>query len=306
MLMSNDVAQNEIHWLLNEHLPALRARVEFGLKAALQLGEACPSLLRESMTYSVVAGGKRLRPLLVLLACEACGGDVEAAMPAAVAIELIHTYSLIHDDLPAMDDDDLRRGQPTNHMMFGEATAILAGDGLLTKAFELLAGLETKPSIALACCQELASAAGAEGMVGGQQADLEAETGGIASAEHLESIHRRKTGRLICAALRMGGRIADTTAARLAALTRYGDDIGLAFQIADDLLDLSSTPEALGKGVQKDAGRNKLTYPGLLGVDESRRRAETLSDDAIEALRGVEIRSRSLEALARYVVLRDR
>lgn len=299
-------AAAEIRWLLEEYLPPLRARVEFGLQASLQLGEACPSLLRESMTYSVVAGGKRLRPLLVLLACEACGGDVDAAMPAAVAIELIHTYSLIHDDLPAMDDDELRRGQLTNHMKFGEATAILAGDGLLTLAFEVLAGMQVTPQTAVACIRELASAAGAEGMVGGQQADLEAETGGVSSAEHLESIHRRKTGRLICAALRMGGHIANTTAARLAALTRYGEDIGLAFQIADDLLDLSSTPEALGKGVQKDAGRNKLTYPGLLGVEESRRRANALSEDAVEALRAVEIRSRGLEALARYVVLRDR
>jgi geranylgeranyl diphosphate synthase, type II len=299
-------AAAEIRWLLEEYLPPLRARVEFGLNGSLQLGEACPSLLRESMTYSVVAGGKRLRPLLVLLACDACGGDGDAAIPAAVAIELVHTYSLIHDDLPAMDDDDLRRGQLTNHMKFGEATAILAGDGLLTLAFEVLAGLQVQPQTAVACIRELSSAAGAEGMVGGQQADLEAETGGVSSADHLESIHRRKTGRLICAALRMGGHIANTTAARLAALTRYGEDIGLAFQIADDLLDLSSTPEQLGKGVQKDAGRNKLTYPGLLGVEESRRRATALSDDAVEALRSVEIRSRALEALARYVVLRDR
>ncbi|HVJ69723.1 MAG TPA: farnesyl diphosphate synthase [Caulifigura sp.] len=304
--MSNDAAQNEIRWLLNEHLPALRARVEFGLMAALQLEDHCPVRLRDSMHYSVAAGGKRLRPLLVLLACDACGGDIESALPAAVAIELIHTYSLIHDDLPAMDDDDLRRGQPTNHVKFDEATAILAGDGLLTLAFEMLAGLPVVPAVALACVKELSSAAGAEGMVGGQQADLEAETGGIASVEHLESIHRRKTGRLISAALRMGGRIAGTTPARLASLARYGDDIGLAFQIADDLLDLTSTPEQLGKGVQKDAGRNKLTYPGLLGVEESARRAQALSDDAIESLRNVEITSRGLEALARYVVLRDR
>ncbi|HVJ87309.1 MAG TPA: farnesyl diphosphate synthase [Caulifigura sp.] len=304
--MSNAASQTEIHWLLNEHLPALRARVEFGLNAALQLGEACPSLLRESMHYSVAAGGKRLRPVLVLLACQACGGDVESALPAAVAIELIHTYSLIHDDLPAMDDDELRRGQLTNHMKFGEATAILAGDGLLTLAFEVLAGLQTTPDIAVACIRELSSAAGAEGMVGGQQADLEGETSGITSADHLESIHRRKTGRLISAALRMGGRIAGTTEARLAALARYGDDIGLAFQIADDLLDLSSTPEMLGKGVQKDADRNKLTYPGLLGIDESRRRAVALTEDAVSSLRSVDIESRGLEALARYVVERDR
>ncbi len=296
----------EIRWLLNEHLPPLRARVESALTDVLKLGEACPAVLRESMTYSVAAGGKRLRPSLVLLACEACEGEVSRALPAAAAIELVHTYSLIHDDLPAMDDDDLRRGQPTNHVKYGEATAILAGDGLLTLAFEVLAGLQVSSDVAVACCRELASAAGAAGMVGGQQADLEAEAGGITSVQQLESIHRRKTGRLISAALRMGGRIAGTSTDRLAALTRYGDAIGLAFQIADDLLDISSTPEALGKGVQKDAARNKLTYPGLLGVEESRCRAFALSEDAIAALRSVGISSRGLEALAKYVVLRDR
>ncbi len=299
-------AAAEIDWLLEEHLPPLRAQVETALACVAGLGDDCPEILRESMHYSVAAGGKRLRPLLVLLAQEACGGDPAAALPAAAAIEFIHTYSLIHDDLPAMDDDDLRRGQPTNHVKFGEATAILAGDGLLTLAFETLAALPVEPATALACVRELASAAGAEGMVGGQQADLEAETSGVASVVHLESIHRRKTGRLISAALRMGGRIAGASEARLQALTRYGDAIGLAFQIADDLLDLTSTPETLGKGVQKDAGRNKLTYPGLLGVEESRRRALALSEDAVAALRGVGIASRGLEALARYVVLRDR
>jgi len=302
--MSNAAA--EIHWLLEEHLPPLRASVESALGQTLRLSGHCPPILRESMQYSVAAGGKRLRPMLVLLSCEACGGDIEQALPAAAAIELVHTYSLIHDDLPAMDDDDLRRGQPTNHVKFGEATAILAGDGLLTLAFEIVAGLTIAPDRVVACIRELASGSGAEGMVGGQQADLEAETGGITSVDHLESIHRRKTGRLIGAALRMGGRIAGATDDRLSALTRYGDDIGLAFQIADDLLDLTSTPETLGKGVQKDAGRNKLTYPGLLGVEESQRRAEALTDDAISAIRDAGLNSRGLEALARYVVLRDR
>ncbi|MBX3442474.1 MAG: polyprenyl synthetase family protein [Planctomyces sp.] len=256
------------------------------------------------MRYSTLAGGKRLRPLLVLLGCEACGGDVSEALPAAAAIEFVHTYSLIHDDLPAMDDDDLRRGVPTSHIKFGEATAILAGDGLLTLAFEVIAA-GIAPAAAASCCRELAGAAGAEGMVGGQQADLEAETGGVSSVEHLESIHRRKTGRLICAALRMGGCVAGAGESQLRALTDYGLRIGLAFQIADDLLDLTSTAEKLGKGVQKDAARNKLTYPSLLGVEESRRRARRLVDEARAALEAFGPPARPLLALAEYVVARD-
>jgi geranylgeranyl diphosphate synthase type II len=294
----------DVQWLLNERLPPLRSRVESALDSALALGADCPPALRESMRYSTLAGGKRLRPLLVLLACDACGGSIDAAMPAAVAIELVHTYSLIHDDLPAMDDDELRRGQPTNHVKFGEATAILAGDGLLTLAFEQLARIEPATA-AIACCRDLAEGAGAEGMVGGQQADLEAETDGISSVEHLESIHRRKTGRLICAALRMGGRVAGADETIVQRLTTYGLRIGLAFQIADDLLDLTSTAEKLGKGVQKDANRNKLTYPSLLGVDESRRRAGLLVEEAIAAVRGLGAESRSLTALAQYVILRE-
>lgn len=294
----------EIRWLLEERLPELRQSVEQALVQRLQLSDDCPARLRESMQYSVRAGGKRLRPLLVLLACEALGGSIAAAMPAAAAIEMVHTYSLIHDDLPAMDDDDLRRGLPTNHVKFGEATAILAGDGLLTLAFEVLAR-DLQPAVAAQCCFELATAAGAEGMVGGQQADLEAETNGVASAEHLESIHRRKTGRLICAALRMGGRSAGGSEEAIARFTVYGERIGLAFQIADDLLDLTSTAEKLGKGVQKDAARNKLTYPSLLGVEESRLRAAKLIDEALEAIAPLGERGRALAALAHYVVERE-
>jgi geranylgeranyl diphosphate synthase type II len=287
----------EIRWLLDEHLPPLRARVEAELDRAVTLGPDSPSLLTESMRYSLLAGGKRLRPMLVLLACEACGGSIEAALPAAAAIELVHTYSLIHDDLPAMDDDDLRRGRPTNHVQFGEATAILAGDGLLTRAFELITAGTNDPIAA--------SGAGPEGMVGGQQADLEAEDGGVSSLEHLESIHRRKTGRLICAALRMGGAIAHASDDHLERLTAYGERIGLAFQIADDLLDLTSTAEKLGKGTQKDASRNKLTYPSLLGIDESRGRATQLIDEANNTLGPFRERRRALAALAGYVIQRE-
>jgi geranylgeranyl diphosphate synthase, type II len=296
---------DEIRWLFDERLPSLRDMVEQSIARLLGLSADCPGILVESMRYSVTAGGKRLRPLLVLLACEACGGAVEAALSAAAAIEFVHTYSLIHDDLPAMDDDDLRRGQPTNHIQFGEATAILAGDGLLTLAFEVLARDVVPPKVAAACCRELASAAGPEGMVGGQQADLEAEKGGVGSLAQLESIHRRKTGRLICAALRMGGRIAGADDATLANLTIYGERIGLAFQIADDLLDLTSTAEKLGKGVRKDAGRNKLTYPSLLGADESRDRARKLIDEALTAIASLREHGRTLSALAHFVVERE-
>ncbi len=194
--------------LLEETLESLRLRVNSQLDGYLrQLDSDCPEVLRDSMAYSLLAGGKRLRPLLTLLACEAAGGHMESAMPAACAIEMIHTYSLIHDDLPAMDDDDLRRGRPTCHIKFGEAQAILAGDALLTLAFEIVARDVTPAATAAACCVDLANAAGAVGMVGGQVADLQAEDAGISSVDELEAIHRRKTGRLLCAALTMGGRI---------------------------------------------------------------------------------------------------
>lgn len=237
------------------------------------LGGECPPRLREAMSYSLLAGGKRLRPVLVLMACEACGGNSDAAVPAACALEMIHTYSLIHDDLPAMDDDDYRRRRLTNHKVFGEALAILAGDALLTLAFEVTARDVRPTAVAAACCADLAFAAGACGMVGGQVADLEAESQtdrGTKMFEHLQSIHRRKTGRLIRSALTMGGRIAQADVATLGMLDHYGTCIGLAFQIADDVLDVTGLEDKLGKGVGKDAGLGKLTYPGLIGVDRSR------------------------------------
>jgi geranylgeranyl diphosphate synthase type II len=244
--------------------------------------------------------------LLVLLAAEACGAPPLQGLPAAVAIELVHTYSLIHDDLPAMDDDALRRGRPTCHVQFDEATAILAGDGLLTLAFEVLSR-RLPAAAAAACILELATAAGIEGMVGGQQADLEAESAGpVRDLPELESIHRRKTGRLICAALRMGARIAGAAPEALQRLQVYGESLGLAFQIADDLLDITATAEQLGKQTQKDAGRGKLTYPALLGVDSSRRRAEQLVERAQESVAPWGGAARALQALASYSIDRDR
>jgi len=280
------------------------------------------------MAYSLLAGGKRLRPVLVLMACEACGGDSETAMPAACAIEMIHTYSLIHDDLPAMDDDEYRRGRLTNHKVFGEALAILAGDALLTLAFEVIARDVRPASVAAACCADLAVVAGACGMVGGQVADLEAEAestklarsaseGIMDSPEHADaddpslalracmSIHRRKTGRLIRSALTLGGRIAQADVATLGTLDHYGTCIGLAFQIADDVLDVTGSQDKLGKGVGKDAGHGKLTYPGLIGLERSRQMAQELIDEACLAIAPWGERGQRLQAMARFILERD-
>lgn len=299
-----------------------RKTVEDGLRNYLATSDACPDRLAESMRYSVEAGGKRLRPILVLMSCEACGGTAEPALPAAVAIEFIHTYSLIHDDLPAMDDDDLRRGRPTNHIQFDEATAILAGDGLLTKAFEILAREIQPADVAVSCVIDLASAAGVEGMVGGQMADLQGERPEIADPDsdgsptdgmsdqtgkvsQLEAIHLRKTGRLLRSALTMGARIARADEKTVEMLDHYGKCVGLAFQIADDLLDITGDAARMGKGVQKDAELGKLTYPGLLGLEESRRRAQSLIDEACRSIEPLGNRGHRLDALARFVLERD-
>lgn len=289
-----------------ELLRDLAAEVNAALEGSLaRLSADCPPRLREAMRYSLLAPGKRLRPALALLACEACGGERRAALPAACAIEMIHTYSLIHDDLPAMDDDDFRRGRPTCHKQFDEGAAILAGDALLTLAFEVLARDVQPPEVAAACCVELASAAGPEGMVGGQMADLEAESTPVATAEALEAIHRRKTGRLLCAAVLLGGRIARAAPPSLASLRDYGTAVGLAFQIADDLLDVEGAAEKIGKRVGKDAKHGKLTYPSLWGLEESRRRAAALAEEACAALAPFGARGGRLQSLARYIIARD-
>jgi geranylgeranyl diphosphate synthase type II len=291
---------------VRQMLQSLAAPVDAALASYMEgLSPECPPRLREAMAYSLLAPGKRMRPVLVLLACEACGRDSRAAMPAACAIEMIHTYSLIHDDLPAMDDDDLRRGRPTCHRQFDEATAILAGDALLTLAFEVLARDVRPVEAALACVLELSSAAGAEGMVGGQMADLEAEHSGVSTGEALEAIHRRKTGRLLASAVVMGGQVAEAGPQILPSLRRYGQAVGLAFQIADDLLDVESTAEKMGKSVGKDSKHGKLTYPALWGVEESRRRATALIEEACAVVAPLGDRGRPLQSLARYIIARD-
>jgi geranylgeranyl diphosphate synthase type II len=266
-----------------------------------------PKRLVDAMAYSLLAPGKRLRPILVLMATEAAGGQRNAGLPAGAAAEMVHTYSLIHDDLPAMDDDDLRRGRPSCHRQFDEALAILAGDALLTGSFQVLA--DHYPSATAAgCTRELSVGAGAAGMVGGQAEDLAWEGQPSAAIADLESIHARKTGALITACVRMGAFVAQGERSEgpdprvLAALDRYGRAFGLAFQITDDLLDVESHASEAGKHVGKDATRGKLTYPGLLGIAESRRRAAEAVQSAVDSMAVLGARGESLAALAGYLL----
>lgn len=295
---------------LDDYLRDKRIEVEKHLAEILRPQAGLPASLLEAMRYSLLAPGKRLRPILVVMAAEACGQG--NPWPAACAVEMIHAYSLIHDDLPAMDDDDMRRGQPTCHKKFGEALAILAGDALLTMAFAVLA--EGFPDrTAAACCRELARAAGAAGMVGGQVDDLAWEQGSARpTVEGLEHLHLRKTGALIRASLRLGAfaayadRQQPPPAPLLGSLDGYGRCLGLAFQIVDDLLDVEGDAEQTGKRVGKDAGRGKLTYPGLLGIAESRRRAERFGCEAGEYLKPLGSNADYLLALIPFVLERDR
>jgi geranylgeranyl diphosphate synthase type II len=264
------------------------------------------------MAYSLFAPGKRLRPLLTVLACEAAGGTVELALSAGCAVEMVHTYSLVHDDLPAMDDDDLRRGLPTCHKKFGEALAILAGDALLTLAFEVLA-TGYGPKTAAVSCAELAAGAGAAGMVGGQVLDLTSPSTAVDGLEAgLEDIHRRKTGALFRSALRLGVYAAQAERPEgvdrdtLAAVDAYAAAFGLAFQVTDDLLDAEGSADKAGKRVGKDAARGKLTYPGLLGVEASKAKAKELGQEAVAAAGRFGPGGQPLADLARYVVSRDR
>jgi len=283
----------------------IQEAVDASLARYVDFDDGCPDRLREAIRHSLLGPGKRLRPMLVLLAAEACGGDRLSAMPAACAVEMVHAYSLIHDDLPAMDDDDLRRGRPSCHAAFGEANAILAGDALLALAFEALAGGVKPPQTAAACCVDLAAAAGATALVGGQADDLMAERSG-GGIDQLESIHRRKTGAMITVSLRLGAMAAGGNERQTAALEEYGEKLGLAFQIVDDLLDARGDEAVLGKRTGKDAQRGKLTFPGLLGVEESSRKAEELVREACAALVPLGPRAARLDALAQYVLERNR
>jgi len=288
------------------------------------LSAGCPEPLQEAMRYSLLAPGKRMRPMLALLAAEACGGNIAAAKPAACAVEMVHAYSLIHDDLPAMDDDDLRRGRPTCHKVYGEAIAILAGDALLSLAFRVLAEHVRPASVAAAGCAALAEAAGPCQLVGGQADDILAddtacarstgfsrnlneppEAGTTSAREHLESIHARKTGAMIRVSLRLGAMTAAASGEQLRALDEYGRSIGLAFQVIDDLLDVRGTDEVMGKRVGKDAQQGKITFPALLGIDASAAYASQLIEEACMAIEPFGPRAEDFLTLARYVLERN-
>jgi geranylgeranyl diphosphate synthase type II len=293
---------------LDEYMESRRRLVDDALQAWIPKAPELPESLAAAMHYAVFPGGKRLRPVLVLLAAESASGTESVALPAACAVELVHCYSLAHDDLPAMDDDDLRRGRPTCHKKFGEATAILAGDALLTLAFEVLARDSSSAELATASCRELAAAAGAGGMVGGQADDIAATVNDPArvAVETLKSIHSRKTGALLAVCVRLGGLAAEADAATMRALDAFGREIGLAFQVADDLLDAAGDESKTGKRVGKDSGRGKLTFPYTIGIDASRHMARELCDRACAALDPLGPQAERLRELARFVVERDR
>lgn len=286
-------------------LAADAQRVEAYLQTVLSRQRSVAPRLVEAMEYSLMAGGKRLRPTLVLEAARCCSSDAgpsSTVLAAAGAIELVHTFSLVHDDLPAMDDDDLRRGRPTNHKVFGEPMAILAGDALLTLAFETLAS-DADPAVAALLMKELASASGPQGMIGGQVLDMEGENTAL-SLEGLQQVHRHKTGALITAACRMGALSVSAGAPALASMTAYGGHLGIAFQIVDDVLDVTATPEQLGKATNKDAGRGKNTYPALIGLEASRKAARDHLEAALSALEPFSASADPLRAMARFVVER--
>ena len=268
-----------------------------------------PKRLRDAMRYSLLAGGKRLRPILVMAAAEACGGKPTDVLATACAFEVLHTYSLVHDDLPAMDDDDLRRGRPTLHKAYDEATAILAGDALLTLAFELTARnaqvAKVGPAAAVEATRILAGASGAQGMVGGQQADLMGE-GRKVSLAGLKAIHAGKTGALITAACEAGAVLAHAPVSKRRALRDYGRHIGLAFQVADDILNVVGEKAKMGKAVGSDKALGKATYPALVGLVRARQIAQNEWDQAEKALRPLGASGEPLRQLARFVIERDR
>ena len=296
---------------LREYLEARRKQVDSALDFFLPEATGTLAEHMDAMRYSIFAGGKRVRPILCIAAAEAVqdydNNFPNALLLTACALECIYTYSLIHDDLPAMDDDDLRRGKPTNHKVFGEAGAVLAGDSLLTYAFDLLSREESEISATdrLKVISLISKAVGPEGMVGGQFLDLDHEGKDI-RYDMLQEIHSRKTGSLITASVQTGGVLGKCSEKQFHALTLYGNQIGLAFQIIDDLLNVEGSQEQLGKAAGSDAARNKATYPALFGVEETRNKAQEAVDDALAALAGFDERAAMLRELARYIVNRKR
>ena len=293
---------------LKVYLKEKIALVDAALEQYLPREEERPQSIHKAMRYSIFAGGKRVRPVLMLAACEAVGGRIDKAMPAACAMEMIHTYSLIHDDLPAMDDDDFRRGRPTNHKVFGEAIAILAGDGLLTEAFKLMSdprfagGID--PAARLRVIHEIATSAGTYGMVGGQVVDMESEGKPDMDLPTVQYIHTHKTGALIKASVVAGALLGGADQQQLAAILRYGEAAGLAFQIADDILDIEGTTEEIGKDAGSDEARGKATYPAVMGLAAAKQEAQAMMDEAMLALEPLGAAAEPLREIARYIVER--
>ena len=282
------------------------AAVNAALDRLLPSEKTKPATIHRAMRYSLFAGGKRMRPALVLAAAGACGGREDDALPLACAVECIHTYSLVHDDLPAMDNDDFRRGKPTNHKVFGEGIAVLAGDALLTQAFEIAAQAKGWPRYSHRdLILEIAKASGSLQLIAGQVADLEGE-GKKTSAAQLKYIHERKTSALLCCSARLGGMSANCSAAQLQALTDFGYHVGLAFQVIDDILDVTQTSEQLGKTAGKDTKAQKATYPSIVGLEPSRKIASELTAKAFAALKIFKGQAVALEALAEFLLKRDR
>ena len=297
--------------VFHEYAEQVREEVEAALTEVVKFGAGCPNDLKAAIEHSLLAPCKRLRPLLVLMSAEACGSTRGQAMPAACAVELVHTYSLVHDDLPAMDNDSIRRGRPSCHIAFGEATAILAGDALLALAFEVLATRVKPPDIAVRCCRELAQAAGPTALVGGQMDDLNGNSPVVRTVpgrelDRLQSIHERKTGALFRTCLRLGALIAGAENELLTRLDTYGRRVGMAFQIIDDLLDARGNAKTLGKSVGKDADQGKLTFPRILGIDQSRQQAVQHIEAACQELAPLGADAERLQGLAQYILERNR
>ena len=290
---------------VKSRIASLHKKVDQALDRWLPDEKTKPKTLHTAMRYSVFAGGKRLRPVLCLAAAEACGGTISAAMPSACAIECIHTYSLVHDDLPCMDDDDLRRGRPTTHKVFGEGIAVLTGDALLTVAFEILARTKATALHGMTdfLC-ELSKAAGSSHLIGGQVADVEAENQKV-SPEGLEFIHLGKTAAMISVSLRLGAMSANATQAECRSLGKFGTYLGLAFQIVDDILDITQTSEQLGKSAGKDAAAGKATYPAVFGLEKSRKEAARHTNFALGALKPLGERAAFLRGIADYLLNRE-
>jgi geranylgeranyl diphosphate synthase type II len=292
---------------IKAYLAGKKAVVDKALDKLVPPAKMFPPSVHEAMRYSLFAGGKRVRPILAIAAAEALGAKTSGLLPLAGSLELIHTYSLIHDDLPAMDDDDLRRGRPTCHKVYGEAIAILAGDGLLNMAFEALSDPRGTKAVSatrlLSIIREIGAASGVHGMIGGQVVDMESEGREIDSPT-LEYIHTHKTGALIRASVRVGALYAKASEKRLKALTRYGEQIGLAFQIADDILDITGKQDELGKDAGSDLKKDKKTFPGFYGLEGSRLRANEVADKAVHFLRDFDRKADPLRELAKYIVNR--